>query len=365
MKEYLKSYDVKLEVIGPVFVGSGREINKKEYLFLPENKIGVIDPIKTYQLMEKRSLKNQYEDYMLNDNRTYLKDWFYSKGIKQKDLSEIMRYVLEKGDTTLQKGLRTQVMEFVKDPYGKAYIPGSTLKGMLRTIILMKNLFDNECTDLKKKFKYAIPNEREAYRNVYLAREMRNTEAVFLNTLNKNEERREDAVNDILSGFIISDSKPIEMDNFVLCQKIERHVDGTEKRLNLLRECIKPGTIVEFTITMDHSIVPWDIDYVIKAVNLFDDIYYEHFLSKFSGMGRICDQTVYVGGGAGYATKSIMYAMFREDAVKYIPVIFKNTNVPEMHRHDKDKYLGVAPHIVKCTYFEGETLQFGECRISF
>ena len=36
MKRVLKTYQLELEVCGPVYVGSGMEIQKKEYLFLNE-----------------------------------------------------------------------------------------------------------------------------------------------------------------------------------------------------------------------------------------------------------------------------------------------------------------------------------------
>lgn len=38
MKSYLKSYRMKLTAVGPVFVGSGRELSKKEYMFFSEKQ---------------------------------------------------------------------------------------------------------------------------------------------------------------------------------------------------------------------------------------------------------------------------------------------------------------------------------------
>ena len=43
MKPYLKSYQVTLQALGPVFIGSGREIGKKEYIFLTQQEAAVPD----------------------------------------------------------------------------------------------------------------------------------------------------------------------------------------------------------------------------------------------------------------------------------------------------------------------------------
>lgn len=48
MKNYLKSYRIHLKVLGPVFIGSGKELSKKEYLFYKNNQIAVIDIAKFY-----------------------------------------------------------------------------------------------------------------------------------------------------------------------------------------------------------------------------------------------------------------------------------------------------------------------------
>lgn len=40
MEQKLKTYQIHLKVNGPVFVGDGNEIQKKEYMFLNRNTIG-------------------------------------------------------------------------------------------------------------------------------------------------------------------------------------------------------------------------------------------------------------------------------------------------------------------------------------
>ena len=50
-----------------------------------------------------------------------------------------MKYTENVVDRSEEKG-RLQIMTCVTDPYGNPYIPGSSLKGMLRTILLSKDI---------------------------------------------------------------------------------------------------------------------------------------------------------------------------------------------------------------------------------
>lgn len=53
MRHALESYELDIKAVGPIFVGSGYEIQKKEYAFLNKNIVGVIDVEKLYQLQKK------------------------------------------------------------------------------------------------------------------------------------------------------------------------------------------------------------------------------------------------------------------------------------------------------------------------
>ncbi len=59
MKRVLKTYQLELEVCGPVYVGSGMEIQKKRNIFfLNRNTVGIIDIDKLYMLAKKKALGN-------------------------------------------------------------------------------------------------------------------------------------------------------------------------------------------------------------------------------------------------------------------------------------------------------------------
>ena len=35
------------------------------------------------------------------------------------------------------------------------------------------------------------------------------------------------------------------------------------------------------------------------------------------------------------------------------------------HKHDRDNHLGVSPHMLKCTEYQGRKVQMGMCRLRF
>ena len=175
-------------------------------------------------------------------------------------------------------------------------------------------------------------------------------------------------VNDCLSGLIISDSAPLSVDCLSLFQKVEYHKDRRETNLPLLRECIIPDTEISFTMTIDQTRCKFTIEEIKKAIELFSDSYYQFFLGKFPNADRPTAETVWLGGGAGYVSKTVNYPLFRDQGLQMAMRVFENTlSVKQKteHKHFLDAKLGVSPHILKCTIYKGQRLQFGECTIHF
>lgn len=138
MRSVLKTCQLELKVKGPVFVGSGYEIQKKEYI-LQGHKAGVVNPQKLFMLAKKKHLEAELERFMVKDTREDLKHWAMRNRISTDEMQRCMAYTLNAGDMQLEKG-KMQIMACMKNPYGQPYIPGSSIKGMLRTILLCDEL---------------------------------------------------------------------------------------------------------------------------------------------------------------------------------------------------------------------------------
>lgn len=363
MSRYLQSYHVSLHTIGPVFIGNGREIGKKEYVWLARNQVGMIDIEKFYTWIAHKGKRNQYEDFLLGNDRSDLMSWLKRQDININNIVPFLKYTLECGDAVLDKGAgKLQVMECIKDAYGNPYIPGSSVKGMFRTILLAKNICSNSDNYRANKDKVEDALSKGGRRNLLLSNEVKGIEARTFCRLNRETTKPQDAVNDILQGLIISDSKPLACKDLVLCQKVDVHTDHTERGLPILRECIKPDIDIEFDLMIDAKVcklTPQDIE---MAIHIFCNQYKMNFASAFR-REMPQENFVLLGGGCGYVSKTITYPLYGKDkGIQMTQQIFEKTNVPRVHKHDKDQEYGASPHILKCTKYHGELLQMGLCK---
>ena len=222
MESYLKHYKMKLKTLAPLYIGSGKEVTKKQYIFA-NNKIYVIDVPKFLKFIADKNLTDKYMTFLQNDDpRIKLKDFLEKHGIRNYD--DITAYVL--------KGV-----ENIDD------------KRMLRTVILWNMIHDTpknnrKLQEIKKDAKYEAKTSdgRSIKRNLG-----RISDILEKNYLTKNIEEKDVS---IMRGLIVGDSKPVSLDNIVLCQKIDVSPNGKEKTINTMRECIRPNVDIEFDLTI-------------------------------------------------------------------------------------------------------------------
>src|SRR5699024_5781838 len=105
---------------------------------------------------------------------------------------------------------------FVRDGQNTVYVPGSSLKGALRTMILKNINEDNHKNSLFNKIK-------------------------------------------------VSDSLPISNDNLAIYQKID--INKESKPMPLYRECIEVGTKIYFTLTIEDDAIR--IEEIEKSIQDF------------------------------------------------------------------------------------------------
>lgn len=367
---------MELKTIGPLFIGSGISIGKKEYIYNPDKGLVLVpDVTAMYIGLQKLRLERKYQEYLLAGNTGMdLGKWLFENKVKPVTYNPWIRYTLLGGDH-LRSGKRPVAIDcFTKDSYGLPYVPGSSIKGTLRTILLAYELIQNPQKyqdigrDIPGNAERAKPGKKVLHPDV-----QKLEESVF-HTLNRKTPwgkpvPTKDAVNDCLSGLIISDSEPLPLKSLTLCQKLDRSVDGNyNNSINTLRESIKPGTPIHFQLTIDETLCRYTIEDIRQAVQKFGEAYYSLFLSSFKGTDRPGEDTVWLGGGAGFFTKTVLYPLLgKEKGLTTAVTIFDKTLSPKAkreHKHDLDIKKGVSPHMIKFTEYEGKTYQIGMCKLS-
>ena len=384
MQTYLKHYSAKITAKAPIFIGSGSKIGKKEFIYsAKDNMAAVPDMASFFTFLNERNKEDEYEKYMLYTGNKDLGRWLYGQGIKKADYKQFISYFLDAGDALIDTGAglyasngtsdakAKEILCFIKDAEGKPYVPGSSIKGMIRTALLAYEI--SRSASLRGKYKREIENsignalrDKKTNRRNLLKYETERLAQEVFHTLDREDIKKDNAVCSNLSGLVVSDSRPLEKETLVLCQKIDYSTDYTENRLPILREALRPDSEIFFDITIDPDVFPYDIEEVLKALEEYQQALYENFYLKFR-RGSKEKGTVWLGGGCGFPSKTVIAALCGTDSTYITSDIFK-ASLPERiykeHGHDRDASgYGISPHVCKCTKYQGKLYDMGQGKI--
>lgn len=370
MTSFLKKYNIELKTVGPVFIGSGKIINKKEAIFRKASVI-IIDIEKMFNYLCKKRLLDKYQDYMLDD-RMDLATFLKNNNIDEKVYRGWNAKELSLGDTksTSNGDVKSKgISGFVRDGNGRVYVPGSSLKGMLRTILTGAYIIKNTGCGVAKKLDYCKQKLGNRPYKSNLEKAYKATmDDIEVQLFHKNlfsdpdgKNKLENKINDSLRGFMVSDSEYISDEDMCICQKVDVRLDGKENTLPLYRECIKPGVTIRFSITVDSTFCDYNKKSIIEAIGLFyNDSYWTKVSKQFKNVAPVINDryTCFLGGGAGFESKTIIYPSFdRLKAVDFTSDILSVLFPDVSHNADKE----VSPRVVKCTYYKNNKYLFGAC----
>ena len=371
MGAYLKKYDIELTTLGPVFIGSGYNTNKKEAIFF-KNKVVLIDTKEMFEYLIRRNLLRRYQEYMLDfgkDLAAFLKENNIGSEVYEKWKSKTIPLFDAEG---IGKGKTKKcgIERFVRDGRERVYVPGSSLKGMLRTILTGAYMLKNKeyvkkiCDRLENTLRKLEHNTEPKDWETELSKDMGEIDAeIFHKNLFSNPEcKMGNKVNDSLRGFMVSDSEYIADEDMCICQKLDFSLSERKVALPLYRECIKPNVKIRFSITIDSSFCKYSIEDILEAIEIFSSDYKNKFTSNFTKAPKLNNKYIcYLGGGAGFVSKTIIYPSFEKTkavkfTAKWLNIKFKDVD------HDKDTQ--VSPRMLKCTRFNNTVYQFGACCLS-
>lgn len=265
------NYQITITALGPVHIGTGRIIDKRDY-FTSNNTISIIDPSKFISQLSKEQL-DAYCNFLELDSRNGL-DIFLEKNNLNGVAKSSQAYQLEAKLSKTRSGIRQalDIFEFIKDPYGCPYIPGTSFKGVLRTVLLSAII-----SEKRSSFDCAYPSGTDWRKSKRAGKAIES--AAF-------EQEHPDPsdlsiVNDIMKYISVSDSAPLDTSCLALAKKYDKFsindradhkrrmgnqsigdiTDGNE--LNIYRECLKPGTVISMQLSIDsriNSYLPFSLD---------------------------------------------------------------------------------------------------------
>lgn len=386
---HLEVYDLALTTQAPLFVGSGKKLGKKEYLY-QGGCVTIPDQRRFFDFLAKTGRMKKYEDFILSDQND-LWTWLTGEGGFDKVWLErnadfllspqVYRLAVTEDVSGYNGTLELRL--FQRNAKGEAYIPGSSLKGALRTVWLANEMM-GEPTEKKRDRSLQGFSVSDPKKRVF-------PESSYTNRLKApgNSEKRTRMLDSIFRGVQISDSEIIPNEKMILTGRTllsplsaarmeEQGFDGHPKNLPLFQECVCPDETIRFKLTLDRSLLerhenPITRESLLEAIRNFSAFYNKHFMCHFpqgdrypqvANMDMEHKSYLVLGGGAGFFSKTVDYPYMEENESEALDWVcrYMSRNI-RTGNHRADRALGIAPHRMKYMRYGGKLYPAGFCKV--
>ena len=384
--EFNKMY---LDIITPVNIASNEKLNTTDYIYDSKNQVAYfLNPLLWHKFIYTKKLFPAYMDF-INDKtkpRKILYKWLIEQGYNIEDIKEVVKYKLiahENIDKISKDSLNDIILQ-TKLIDGSAYIPGSTLKGLIRTAILYDLLQKNP--HLKQRLWQSLEraiNGNKSYDEIkrvennlnrLLTAEIEGTGKREYTKYDKKSTKSE--YYNFMQGIKLSDAMAkTEHNNLVLLKKIDLAVKDNyikENSLSVYRECIEPKTRFYFDMQIEKRFtqklnINSAEDILIMIQNFFDAS--NELLSSAFGKdyGFLFNDAnlgnTYIGGGTGFLTKTLVAYLAptkmkaKEFISRYLNMKFKQ----RVNRGIRDTK--IAPRTLKAIKYNGKLTLLGIAKI--
>ena len=291
MKTEYRTFQFSLLAMAPIHIGNGEKYTSREFIY-EKGYFYFPDMGKFYNRMVEKGYDQKFERFLQetkpNARNNRLISFLEDNRISDRNFGgyRIIETKLETNNNYLRGGALNQVSKFIRDPFGNPYIPGSSLKGAIRTILMNTNPDWNnkKVVDTRRK------NPKE---NINMIPWVPKKGKEF---------------NNIFNAIRVSDSKPFNNDRLILVQKWDYSAKSlTPKPLPLYREAIAPSTKINFTITTTTKEAGILMEELGQRAQAFYKEYKNFFLSDFpeNKIQPNSQYPIYLGAGSGAWTKTI------------------------------------------------------------
>ena len=293
MKTEYRTFQFSLLAMAPIHIGNGEKYTSREFIY--ENGYFYFpDMGKFYNRMVEKGYDQKFEHFLqerkasasnnrlisfLEDNRISDRDF---GGYRIKETG----FETEKNNIDSKLGTINEVVKFMRDPFGTPYIPGSSLKGAIRTILMNTNPDWNNKKVVDTRGKRPKENKNMISWGAKKGKEF----------------------NDLFNAIRVSDSKPFSNESLILVQKWDHKAKPPlAKPLPLYREAIAPSTKINFTITTTTKEAGILMEELGQRAQAFYKEYKNFFLSDFpeNKIQPNIQYPIYLGAGSGVWTKTI------------------------------------------------------------
>ena len=403
-RDFQETYKMAVEILTPVNIACDEVLKANEYLYdAKTSTVYFLNQMMWHKFIYTHNLFDEYERYIKSSSEKSLYEWLQSFGYKINDIKLAIKSkafahvnVLKSKKTLNDIVLQSKLID------GTPFIPGSSIKGVIRTAILYDLL--NKNREIKKQYWNEIKSLRSSMKSAqikkYLINDINkdinkkatNLEVALLHKLNLvNKENKPikqfNAVCSVMRGISVGDSEHInQAEPMEVLQKIDlglnKDVDAG-KELPVFRECILPKAKFNFQLKIDKTMTKEiginSIDDLLRMLQNYFDFVNDIFKSAF---GKRCEHlfdeinggNIYLGSNTGFLTKTLVMALAdrKEEAVDFIRDLldmnFNQKDAKYNGEKDNAKHNGkndtkISPRTLKATKYKGNTILMGVVKI--
>lgn len=383
-----RAYD--LVTVAPVHVGSGEIRRANEYLYDRASGMAYfLDEARWVSFLGRRQLMEPFLAYIEESSRQLgqrrgpfrgknLWDWLRAQGVQKREMEALaVRRARAERCEISEKGSLNDVHLQMALSDGRPYVPGSTIKGALRTGILyrmiqqeperFRGFWQEICREAESRDR--LRDKERTWQGIE-----RRLETQALHTLRVDRKKPAEMVNSALRGLRVSDAAVAkhETETLLLQKPTKSNRQGKKSKTPpLFRECIPPGRRLHFTLTADFSML------CTLGITSFEDIFQglraytaqalalleEEFPKYRPQFDEAREADCLLGGGTGFLSKTLVYALARDArearnfTARYLDEKFWN---PSHHHMQYDGKL--SPRTLKLAATAQEEWLLGLCR---
>jgi CRISPR-associated protein Csm5 len=370
IKDYLETKKFVMKCMSPVHIGNG-DVPLKSFQYMYDeqhNKVYFLDEHKWSIFLFKRQLTDAFAKAIMEPRGINALEWIMSRpGITRQDILEVTNgYAntpinIKKNKYTLNDIVRTSCQSD-----GQPYIPGSSIKGALRTGIIFKwlKLNPDEAQTYWKEIdvRRNLPSKalKQELNNIVVKIEKKALgEEPIVETGKKGRK--------IASGLKVSDGICKNRVTTIVVPKLDGHTNEPRpKSISVFREALPTGTEVEFYITMERDLLKQGgietIDELLMAQLEFLKLGWDYQKTAFRYYEKELleaeNADLVLGGGTGFLTKSLLLALApNKAAAKYTIASILNSI---FGKHiDKE----ISPRTLKLTKERQQMQLMGLCQL--
>ena len=310
---HLKSYKMTLTTLTPIYIGAGVDccLNPLQY-YIDNKKLNIIDESKFSKFLIRNNLMENFINFITTSKNPKFFEWLKNNNLLNKNLDIYSKSQLLSNINANNK--KNDIRTFCRNIEHKAYIPGSSIKGAFRTVLLSQEICKNKEHYTKKYWnelkESLLKNDKKNLNRICSNIEK---EAFSMNKFNSIQ------ADSAFRGLQVSDTTGVTDDRLYFAQKEDLSPNKLVlSQIPLWREYLKTNTNFEFNITIDTTMFHYDINEILKSMNDYAERINSTLREKYNNIDikniYLPDESnenitpnMCIGGGAGFLTKTIIY----------------------------------------------------------